>query len=78
MIYITWNNTIKEYFRPYDIEHMLQVQPQIDLGNYDSVKDNAVLIYQWVSTKRMPPGNPWIQEWIDNFKQWTEAGFPQE
>ena len=38
---ITWNDPIKTYFTAYDIQHMKQVQPQIDLGDYTSVKDNA-------------------------------------
>ena len=75
---ITWNNTIKAYFTQRDIDHMKQIQPQLDLGDYTSVKDNAVLVYQRLSDKvhPMPPGG-WPQAWIDNFKAWTEAGSPE-
>lgn len=74
---ITWNDPIKSYFSSSDIGHMKQVQPQIDLANYASVKDNAVLIYQRVADKTMPPGSPWKDEWIANFKTWVEAGTPE-
>ena len=74
---ITWNDPIKTYFTAYDIKHMKQVQPQIDLGNYTSVKDNAVFIYPRVADKTMPPGSPWSAEWIANFKEWIEAGCPE-
>lgn len=74
---ITWNDPIKTYFTAYDITHMKQIQPQIDLGDYTSVKDNAVLIYPRLADKTMPPGNPWSAEWIANFKAWIEAGSPE-
>jgi hypothetical protein len=73
---ITWNVPIKTYFTSYDITHMKQVQPQIDLGDYTSVKDNAVLIYPRLADKSMPPGG-WVDEWIQNFKDWIEAGYPE-
>ncbi len=77
---ITWNE-IQTYFTDYDASHMKQVQPQIDLRDYDSVKNNAVLIYPWVADGRMPPGDRrWTKahpEWITNFKAWIEAGFPK-
>jgi hypothetical protein len=74
---ITWNDPIKTYFTAYDIQHMKQVQPQIDLGDYTSVKDNAVFIYPRVEDQSMPPGSPWSAEWIANFKAWIEAGYPE-
>jgi hypothetical protein len=77
---ITWNDPIKTYFSPSDISHMLQIQPQLDLSNYGSVRDNAVLVYQWVSTGRMPPSAPWTvkhPDWVANFKAWIEAGTPE-
>ncbi len=74
---ITWNDPIKSYFSTYDTSHMKQVQPQIDLSDYTSVKDNAVLIYPRVADKTMPPGRPWIDPWIANFKAWIEAGCPE-
>jgi hypothetical protein len=73
---ITWNDPIKTYFTSYDITHMKQVQPQIDLGDYTSVKDNAVLIYPRLADGSMPPGG-WNADWIKNFKDWIEAGYPE-
>jgi hypothetical protein len=76
---ITWNDPIKGYFATssYNRIHMLQVQPQMDLADYNSVKVNAVLIYQRVADKSMPPGRPWDDAWIANFKTWVEAGCPE-
>jgi hypothetical protein len=75
---VTWNDPIKSYFSPYDVSHMKQVQPQLNLADYQSTKDNAVLVYQWVSTKRMPPGNPWPDAQIAIYKEWIEAGCPEQ
>jgi hypothetical protein len=79
---ITWNNPIKGYFTSIDIDHMKQIQPQLDLGDYTSVKDNGVLVYQRLTDKDhpMPPkstGGPWSQDKIDNFRAWIEAGYPE-
>jgi hypothetical protein len=74
----TWENPIKTYFTSGDVACMKKVQPQLDLADYTSTKDNAVLIYPMVSSKRMPPGRPWTDEQIANFKAWTEAGCPEK
>jgi len=79
---ITWTNTIKGYFTQTDVNHMKLVQPQLDLSDYTSTKDNAVLVYNRLIDKErpMPPkstGGPWLQEKIDNFKKWIEAGTPE-
>jgi hypothetical protein len=73
----TWNDPIKSYFSSSDIGHMKQVQPQIDLSNYTSVKDNGVLIYQRLADKTMPPGRPWPDAQIATFRSWVEAGCPE-
>ena len=78
---ITWENTIKGYLAPY-ARCMQGIQPQLDLASYDSVKDNAVLIYQRLTDKDrpMPPktsGGPWPQNKIDSFRSWVEAGSPE-
>jgi hypothetical protein len=79
---ITWTNTIKGYFTQTDVNHMKLVQPQLDLSDYTSTKDNAVLVYNRLIDKErpMPPkstGGPWPQEKIDNFRKWIEAGTPE-
>jgi hypothetical protein len=75
---ITWTGTIKAQFTQLDIDHMKQVTGgSIDLGDYASVKQNGKGIYSMVNRKRMPPGNPWTAEYIQNFKTWMDAGYPQ-
>jgi hypothetical protein len=59
-----------------DIEHMLDVDTSLDLGNYDSVRAHANIIYQRVSLGDMPPGSPWPQEQVDKFKQWMDEQYP--
>jgi len=75
---ITWTNTIKGQFTQLDITHMKQVSGgSIDLSDYNSVKNNGDDIYGMVSSQSMPPGNPWSQQYINNFQTWMNAGYPQ-
>jgi hypothetical protein len=75
---VTWTNTIKGQFRKIDIDHMKQVSGgSIDLNDYTSVKTNGDDIYGMVSTNAMPPGSPWTKQYIDNFKAWMDAGYPE-
>ena len=71
---VTWD-VIKTYFRPIDVTHMKnQSGGQLDLSDCASVKQNAQDIYDMVSQGQMPPGKPWPQEWVDNFKSWMDGG----
>jgi hypothetical protein len=76
---VTWSNDIRQMFTPTDILHMKT--KGIDLGDYHSVKINAVPIYNQVSSHRMPPPGsgeqPWPQSWIDTFGCWIQQGCPQ-
>ena len=49
----------------------------LDLGSYASVKANGDEVFSMVSNKRMPPGNPWSDTFIQNFKAWMTAGYPE-
>ena len=51
---VTWTNDIQKLFTPTDIDHMKAVL-NIDLGNYQSVKINAVRIYSAVSRAACRP-----------------------
>ncbi len=76
---ITWNSTIKAQFKQFDINHMKQVTGgDLDLGDYTSVKNNGDSVFERVSEKTMPPGNPWSDELIANFKAWMDAGYPED
>jgi hypothetical protein len=49
----------------------------MDLGDYESVRRNGDNIYDRVNYDSMPPGNPWIQAWKDNFKQWMDEDYQE-
>jgi hypothetical protein len=75
----TWNNPIKTYFTPTDVQHMLDIAG-FDLSSYSDVRDNAPgagNIYDMVSSGKMPPNSPWPTEWVTNFKAWMDAGYPE-
>jgi hypothetical protein len=75
---VTWTNTIKGQFRPIDIEHMKQVTGgDLDLGDYTSTKNNGDDVYDMVKSKRMPPRSPWSDTYVQNFKEWMDAGYPE-
>jgi hypothetical protein len=75
---VTWTNTIKAQFTPFDISHMKQVTGgSLDLGDYASTKANGSSVYDAVSNGYMPPGNPWNAQLVQNFKAWMDAGYPE-
>jgi hypothetical protein len=74
---LSFARDIRPLFTKEDIEHMLDVDPSLDLGDYDSVKTHASIIYRRVSLGDMPPGRPWPQEQVDMFKQWMDEQYPQ-
>jgi hypothetical protein len=73
---LSFARDIRPLFTQEDIEHMLDVDPSLDLGSYDSVKAHANIIYRRVSLGEMPPGKPWPQEQADKFKQWMDEQYP--
>ncbi|HEU5422869.1 MAG TPA: hypothetical protein VFU72_04960 [Nitrolancea sp.] len=68
---------IQPLFTQEDIEHMLGVDPDLNLGSYDSVKKRVNDIYRMVSFGAMPPGHPWPKSQGDLFKRWMDAGSPR-
>ena len=71
----TWENPIKTFFRPFDVDSMKD--QGIDLSNYDDVKKWAGDIYSRVSDGSMPCDGPWPPEKVTTFKQWLDAGTPK-
>ncbi len=65
---------IRPMFRMIDLDHMLQ--RELDLADYDVVKDQADEILEHIrSSSPMPTaatGGPWPEEWIALFVRWTE------
>ena len=74
---LSFGRDIRPLFTQVDIEHMLDVDPSLDLGAYDSVKAHANIIYRRISLGDMPPGRPWPQEQVDKFKQWMVEQYPE-
>jgi hypothetical protein len=67
-------------FRQLDRQHMLRVNSQLDLLDYDKVKANAGVIVQFAGgdSPTMPPsevGGPWPSEWKALFGRWIAGGF---
>lgn len=52
----------------------------LELDNYDHVKENAVVIYEHLSSKSMPitddPNEYWPDQALQTFKDWVNNGFP--
>ena len=36
---------------------------------------NARHVYDFLSSKRMPPDGPWPQDWLDTYQNWMTTGF---
>ena len=71
---VSWA-TIRSYFQDVDIAHMKNVTGgSLDLADCESVQHWAKQIYVALSNQVMPPGNPWPQNQIDDFKTWMDAG----
>jgi hypothetical protein len=76
----TWENGVSQLFSPMDVDHMLQVtQNQLDLGQYENVKQHAVEIREVVNIGSMPPLplGAWTSERMDAFEKWIKADFPK-
>src|SRR4051794_34360846 len=83
---------IRPLFREIDRQHMLSVQPELDLWSYDSlasVDDNTGELWRVrvleVATAiadqgMMPPADnsgPWPGEWLTLYKRWLDSGAKQ-
>ena len=71
---ITWENNIKGFFTKRDIGCMLW---KFNLGEKQSVQDNAGEIYEVVKDGAMPLNEArWNGTQVDMFKKWMCSGFP--
>jgi hypothetical protein len=71
---------IRPMFRLLDRQHMLRVRPDLDLWNYDAVKNSAsaILLRIGGSNPSMPTaevGGAWPSEWVALFNRWMSGGF---
>jgi photosystem II stability/assembly factor-like uncharacterized protein len=71
----TWHGAIRPLFTDGDI-HCMKRMRGLDLGDYQSVKIMARMIYEQVARGTMPPGRPWSLEQVTCFKRWMDAGCP--
>ena len=71
---ITWENTIKDFFTPVDVECM---RWRFNLDEKESVKYYAGVIFAVVKDGTMPPGeSSWNTTKVAIFKKWMCSGFP--
>lgn len=74
---ITWNQHIRGLFTWNNAQCMAH---SLNLTSYEMMKDNADPVYDMVSQKKMPPGEPWPQEQIEMFRKWKDVldddGYP--
>ncbi len=83
---------IRPLFRQIDRQHMLGIQPELDLWSYDSLAsadDNTgelwrVRVLQEAGAtdpfRMMPPpdnSGPWPDEWLTLYKRWLDSGAKQ-
>jgi hypothetical protein len=71
---------IRPLFRLVDRQHMLRVRPDLDLWDYDAVKNHAAAIVQRIGgpSPSMPTagvGGAWPSEWVALFNRWVQGGF---
>ena len=74
---LSFARDIRPLFTPEDVEHMLDVDPDLDLGSYASVRENADDIERTLASGTMPPGQPWPAEQVALFRRWMDEGFPE-
>ncbi len=75
---ISYAAQIKPLFTQMDQQHMIQAK-NIDLWNYDDVKQWAQQIYNAVKSGAMPPSGsepeaPWSADNVNLFKEWMAGG----
>jgi hypothetical protein len=68
---------IRPKFTDEDVLHMNDMVG-MDLGSYETVRDNAELILERLQSASgpmpPPPRGPWSPEWIQCFRQWISEG----
>ncbi|HYN21505.1 MAG TPA: hypothetical protein VE078_11135 [Thermoanaerobaculia bacterium] len=71
---VTFANDIQPLFKQFQGPMMWR----FDLTSYDTVRDNATLIYGMISTNQMPPPpfSPLTADQINAFQTWMNENFP--
>ncbi len=75
------NNGVKDLFTSGDVSCMKSVSRSLNrpilLDEYENVKQNGTMIFGMVKNKRMPPGSPWTNHYLQTFRDWMDAGYPR-
>ena len=76
---VSFNTDILPLFTRIDIEHMSALGAVLDDYSFMSQPEKASLVYEAVSTGRMPPSTsgeqPWSQDKVQLFKAWIDGGY---
>lgn len=73
MAKLSFTQDIRPMFRKKDVDEMKDIS-ELDLSDYDSVKEQAQGIYSRLADGSMPCDGPWTEEKLDQFKQWMDQG----
>ena len=76
---VSFETEILPLFTSMDIDHMSALGTQLDDYSLMSQPDKASLVYELVSSGKMPPSTsgeePWSPDKVQLFKAWMDGGF---
>jgi hypothetical protein len=55
------------------VEEMKDIS-NLDLSDYEDVRENAEAIHSYVADGSMPCDGPWPDEQVEKFKRWMDQG----
>ena len=75
---VSFRTDIVPLFTSMDIDHMSALGTKLDDYSFMSQPDKASLVYEVVSSGKMPPGSsgeqPWSPDKVQLFKAWIDGG----
>ncbi len=76
---VSFRTDIVPLFTSIDIDHMNALGTKLDDYSFMSQPDKANLVYELVSSGKMPPGSsgeePWSPDKVQLFKAWMDGGY---
>ena len=76
---LSFKTDILPLFTSMDIDHMSALGAKLDDYSFMSQPDKASLVYDAVSTGKMPPSTsgeePWSPDKVQLFKAWMDGGY---
>jgi NADPH-dependent 2,4-dienoyl-CoA reductase/sulfur reductase-like enzyme len=70
---LSWEEDIRSLFREKDVSEMQDIA-DLDLSDYETVRDNAEAIYGRLDDGTMPCDGPWPEEQVRTFRRWVDQG----